>query len=211
MSSFAEVFMSLIWLILSVLAWGMFHSVLASLPVKSFFRRLFGLGVERVYRLGYNLLAGLSFLPVLALVGLHPGITMYNVRWPWSALMFAGELLAILALAIGILQSHPFDFLGLCQLMSPGGNGDKLTTTGLYHYVRHPLYSTGLVILWLVPRMTVNLFAMNLALTAYIIIGANLEERKLIKELGQEYVDYMANTPMFIPFLKAIRHNNETS
>jgi len=203
--------MDLIWLILSILAWCTLHSLFASLLVKKMSRRLFGPGVERVYRPGYNLFAGLSFVPVLALVGLNPDRTLYNVQLPWSALMIAGESLAMLALVVGFLQSHPFDFLGLRQLVAPGGQGVGLTTDGLYRYVRHPLYSAGLLIIWLVPRMAVNLLVMNLLLTAYLIIGANIEERKLRKEFGQVYIDYMAGTPMFVPFLKGIKRNHGTS
>lgn len=113
--------MDLIWLILSILVWGMLHSLFASLPVKKRSRRLFGPGVERVYRLDYNLFAVLSLVPVLAQVGLHPGRTIYIVQLPWSVIMLAGEVLALLALVIGFSQSQPSDFLGLRQLVSPGG------------------------------------------------------------------------------------------
>jgi len=172
---------------------------------------LFGPGVERVYRLGYNLFAVLSLVPVLAQVGLHPGRTIYIVQLPWSVLILAGEVSALLALVIGFLQSQPSDFLGLRQLVSPGGQDRCLTTDGLYRNIRHPLYSASLLIIWLVPRMTVNLVGMNLTLTAYIIIGAIFEERKLRMEFGQEYIDYMTDTPLFVPFLKRTKGNHGAS
>jgi protein-S-isoprenylcysteine O-methyltransferase Ste14 len=50
--------------------------------------------------------------------------------------------------------------------------------------------------------MTVNVLVINIFLTVYVIIGAYFEERKLRREFGQEYTDYVAVTPMFIPFLK---------
>jgi protein-S-isoprenylcysteine O-methyltransferase Ste14 len=100
------------------------------------------------------------------------------------------------------MQSRPFTFLGVQQLSSAPEASSNLTTTGLYRYIRHPLYTSGLALIWLIPRMTVNLLTINLALTAYILIGATLEERKLIKEFGQEYRDYINSTPMLIPFLK---------
>jgi protein-S-isoprenylcysteine O-methyltransferase Ste14 len=59
--------------------------------------------------------------------------------------------------------------------------------------------------------MTVNLLVTDLALTAYLLIGANLEERKLRTEFGQEYVDYMAATPMFVPFLRGNKSRRGTS
>ena len=203
--------MGRVWLIFSILVWGFLHSIFASLQFKAFARRLLGPGVGRVYRLGYNLFAGLSLVPVLALAALTVDSSLYNVPQPWSVLMIAGEFLAGMALAVGFLQSHPFEFLGFSQLASPIEATGRLTTAGLYRFVRHPLYTAGLLLIWLVPRMTVNLLVTDLALTAYLIIGANLEERKLSREFGQEYDDYMAVTPMFVPFLKGNKSRRGTS
>jgi protein-S-isoprenylcysteine O-methyltransferase Ste14 len=36
----------------------------------------------------------------------------------------------------------------------------------------------------------------------YFIIGAVVEERKLVKTFGDEYLEYMSKTPYLIPFLK---------
>jgi protein-S-isoprenylcysteine O-methyltransferase Ste14 len=125
--------------------------------------------------------------------------------------MYAGEFLALLTLVFGLLQSHPLEFLGLQQLVSTASQPVGLTTIGLYRYVRHPLYSAGLVLIWLVPRMSVNLLVMDLALSAYILIGAMFEERKLRKEFGQAYTDYMSVTPMLVPFLKRNKSRGGTS
>jgi protein-S-isoprenylcysteine O-methyltransferase Ste14 len=72
-------------------------------------------------------------------------------------------------------------------------------TGGLYHYVRHPLYTFSLLILWLSPTMTLNSFIVYLALTIYILIGIVFEERKLLREFGEEYANYRSITPMLIP------------
>jgi protein-S-isoprenylcysteine O-methyltransferase Ste14 len=68
--------------------------------------------------------------------------------------------------------------------------------------VRHPLYTAGLVLIWLLPILTWNLLALNLGLTAYIFIGAYFEERKLLLEFGDSYAEYREHTPMLIPGLK---------
>ena len=73
---------------------------------------------------------------------------------------------------------------------------------GLYRFVRHPLYTAGLVIIWLMPVMTCNLLALNIGLTLYVLIGAVYEERKLLKEFGQAYAAYRQRTPMLIPGLR---------
>jgi protein-S-isoprenylcysteine O-methyltransferase Ste14 len=195
--------MGIFWLVLAILIWGIIHSILASLQFKDFTRRLIGPSADRFYRLAYNLFAGISFLPVLATAALVPDRRLYAVSFPWSLLMVLGEFLAVLALAAGVLQTDAWQFIGLRQVVGTGGNQPGgLITKGLYRFVRHPLYSAGLVFIWLVPVMTVNLLAINIALSVYIFVGATFEERKLRREFGQDYANYAAATPMFIPFLK---------
>ena len=191
----------MIWLVLLVLLWGLLHSILASLRAKEWARQILAPNLNRFFRLAYNVFAVISFVPVLGVAALIPDQQLYLVPLPWSALMVFGELLAVAVLGIGFLQTDAWDFLGFRQL----GESDKsvkLMTSGLYHYIRHPLYSAGLAFIWLVPRVTVKVLAINLALTVYVIIGAYFEERKLRCEFGQDYADYMAVTPMFVPFLK---------
>jgi methanethiol S-methyltransferase len=84
-----------------------------------------------------------------------------------------------------------------------------MTRTGLYRYVRHPLYTCSILILWLVPVMTVNLLAFNLGATLYMTIGAFFEERKLVREFGGEYEAYRRHTPMLVPGLKPRRPSAE--
>ena len=202
----------MIWLFLAVLLWGSIHSIMASTRVKAFFPGWFGEPIRRFYRLAYNILAGLSFLPVLAIAAATPDQRIYLVPLPWSVLMILGELLAAAMLLVGFRETDIWEFLGLRQFngSSTGAKKDgpietksgHLVTTGLYRYVRHPLYSAGLAFIWLIPLMTANVLAINSALTIYVVIGAYFEERKLLVEFGREYSDYAAVTPMFVPFMK---------
>lgn len=197
------------WLILAVIVWGALHSWLASLQAKDLTRRWLGERFMCFYRLAYNLVAGLSFLPVVGLAVWLPDRPLYLVPLPWAGLMVAGQLLAVAALIGGFLQSDPAEFLGLrqiaggCQRNDPmAARGGELIVSGLYRHVRHPLYTAGLTFIWLMPVMTVNLLALNLALTLYIVIGAIFEERKLLREFGEQYRRYQAVTPMLIPRLR---------
>ena len=199
----------MIWIVLALLLWGLVHSLLASLKAKELVRRWLGERAGRFYRLGYNVFAGVSFLPVLVLMFIIPDHNLYLVPLPWSGLMVIGELLAVLALAIAFRQTDAWEFLGLRQ--PEAEKPPKLTISGLYRHVRHPLYSAGLAFIWLMPLMTVNVLAINLALTVYVVIGAAFEERNLRHEFGQEYIEYMAVTPMFIPFLKGNKSRRTSS
>jgi protein-S-isoprenylcysteine O-methyltransferase Ste14 len=39
----------------------------------------------------------------------------------------------------------------------------------------------------------------NAVLSAYLIIGTLLEEKRLVAEFGEEYRDYQEQVPMFLP------------
>ncbi len=200
----------MLWIVLAVFVWGLVHSLLATNKAKEWARQLLGEGQYRFYRLAYNAFAGLSFLPVLAMMFLLPDRTLYLVPVPWSLFMIGGELLAVALLLSAFRQTDIWDFVGTRQLRvknRPSG----LATLGPYHYIRHPLYSAGMAFIWLLPLMTVNILAVNIALTVYVIIGAAIEERKLRRVFGQEYIEYAAVTPMFIPFLKRNKSRDESS
>ena len=195
-------------LLLAILVWGLVHSLLASLTTKARLRQWFGPASDRWYRLVYNMVSILTFLPILGLVAMDPGSTLYAIPAPWSYLAFAGQLLAIVALGIGLLQTGTWSFLGIEQLLVDSGQGDaQMVTAGLYRWVRHPLYTAGLAFIWLTPVMTVNLLVLNLGLTIYLVTGAFYEERKLVREFGEQYTHYQARVPMLIPLVKGWPRN----
>jgi protein-S-isoprenylcysteine O-methyltransferase Ste14 len=125
---------------------------------------------------------------------------IYTIPYPWIILTVIIQLLAVVALIAGLQQTGISSFLGLRQVFLPEDTQPpQLVTGGLYRFVRHPLYTAGLVIIWLLPIMTWNLLALNIGLTAYILIGATFEERKLLSQFGEEYADYRRKTPMLVP------------
>lgn len=194
---------SVLLILLAVLVYGAVHSLLASLWAKAHARRLFGSLAERLYRLGYNVFAVLTLLPVLALPLVLPDEPLYSIPFPVTLLSLFIQALAGGVVLVGLLQTGLGSFLGLRQLAaSPTEREPRLVVRGLYRWVRHPLYTAGLIFLWLTPVMTVNVLALDASLTAYIIIGALFEERRLLKEFGPAYLRYREETPMLIPGLK---------
>lgn len=186
------------WLIFVIALWGLIHSLLASVGFKDFLRRMFGNGFMRSYRLLYNIFAVISFLPVLYLLVTLPDRLLYRIPAPWSYVMFAGQVVSLVLLGIAVLQTDLLSFVGLRQLIKEEEAGD-LVINGLYRYVRHPLYTFSLLLLWLSPSVSVNLFVVYIALTVYILIGIFFEERKLLRAFGQKYAHYRSVTPMLIP------------
>lgn len=192
----------MIWLLLAIVLWGVLHSFLASHGAKDFFRRTLGDGFMRLYRLLYNLFAAISFLPILYLMVTLPDRVLYSIPAPFNYLMRLGQGISVVLLVVAVLQTDLLSFVGLRQILAEETKG-SLMTGGLYRYVRHPLYTFSLLILWLSPTMTLNSFIVYLALTIYILIGIVFEERKLLREFGQEYANYHSVTPMLIPGIMA--------
>jgi protein-S-isoprenylcysteine O-methyltransferase Ste14 len=155
----------------------------------------------KFYRLFYNIFAVVSILPVLYLMIVLPDQTLYQVPSPWNILMRAGQLLSLLLLFVAVLQTDVLSFVGVRQLIEEEKRGD-LVVSGLYRFVRHPLYTFSLGVLWLSPSMSVNSLIVCAALTVYILIGIIFEERKLLREFGQEYAAYKSMTPMLLPGIK---------
>jgi protein-S-isoprenylcysteine O-methyltransferase Ste14 len=78
-----------------------------------------------------------------------------------------------------------------------------LVTTSIYHYIRHPLYSSLLIVAWGVffkdPSWLGGL--LTLAATLALIATAKADEAECIRFFGPAYQDYMRRTRMFVPFL----------
>ena len=177
------------------------HSLLAALSLKNWAQRLFGAGAERWYRLAYNVISVITLLPLFPLLAWLPNQTLYVVPSPWRWLMVGGQLVALVALAITLLQTGVFHFLGLAQLVAaqPAETG-TLNTGGFYGWVRHPLYFFSLLFLWLTPVMTTTLLTTTLLCTLYFYLGSIFEERRLVAEFGSAYQDYQQRVPRLLPF-----------
>jgi len=78
----------------------------------------------------------------------------------------------------------------------------ELNEKSIYVLDSHPIYTCMLLITWLFPFMSWNVLAIALGVTGYNILGAQLEERKLLLEFGGGYRVYSHKTPFMIPGLK---------
>jgi protein-S-isoprenylcysteine O-methyltransferase Ste14 len=78
-----------------------------------------------------------------------------------------------------------------------------LVTRGAYRYIRHPLYSS---LLWLafgafLKQPSISGIALLVATLAFLLATAWVEETENLQRFGQDYILYMENTKMFIPFI----------
>jgi len=107
-----------------------------------------------------------------------------------------------------LLGSIPLPIYGFRALRSEGRpidqleNTTSLVTTGVYRYIRHPLYAslilggTGVFF----KDITVITGMCALANLVALIATAKTEEREMLKKFGKEYEGYMKKSKMFVPF-----------
>jgi methanethiol S-methyltransferase len=202
-----------IWLVITFVAWALFHSISAARSVKRWVRRRLG---ERAYagfyRFAYNVVATLSFLPVLYVLAFCvPAAVIWRVQPPWTWLMMAVQVAGLVGLVASLLYTSAFSFLGLRQVwgyLKGAPDPDPpvpFISSGPYALVRHPLYLFSLLALWFTPLLTANLLAFNLLATLYFWIGARHEERRLAAEFGEQYRRYQAQVPFLSPWPRPSR------
>ncbi len=83
-------------------------------------------------------------------------------------------------------------------------NTIHVVETGIYRYIRHPMYASLLFLGWgaFFKHITLPTTGLVLWITAFILAAARVEEKENRLFFGAEYADYMRRTKMFIPWLK---------
>lgn len=185
--------------LIAVGLYGGLHSWLASQGFKARLLSHWPEPTRRFYRLIYNIIAAITLLPVLALPAFFPGEVIYRINPPWVFATMLLQTAGMLLIVVGLIQTGPMAFVGLSQLAGGRTSEDSLVISGVYRYVRHPLYTGGMLVLWLTPLMTGSVLALVLGLTLYLYVGSLFEERKLARTFGDAYQTYRANVPRFIP------------
>ncbi len=78
-----------------------------------------------------------------------------------------------------------------------------LVTTGIYRYVRHPIYASLFFLCWGFFFKQPSWLGAALATGAngLLIVTARVEEQENINYFGDEYREYMKRSKMFVPFI----------
>ena len=94
-------------------------------------------------------------------------------------------------------------FLGIHQIRTGQtdqtlSKHDTFDTAGILSVIRHPWYISGVMIVW-ARDISLSTLLNNIVISAYFVVGAILEERKLALQFGEKYRDYQKNVSMFLP------------
>jgi protein-S-isoprenylcysteine O-methyltransferase Ste14 len=139
---------------------------------------------------------------------LSPLVYLINPGWmAWSKLSLP-EWVRWTGVGIGILC-----VFGIYWLFTSIGSGisptsatrreHKLSTSGPYRWVRHPLYTVGSSFYISFGLVSTNWFIIAMGILAFIAMAIRTpkEEANLISKFGDEYREYMKRTGRFLPKL----------
>jgi len=79
----------------------------------------------------------------------------------------------------------------------------ELVDTGIFKYIRHPLYSSLLLLTWGIffKNVTYPLLAVAVLSSLFLYLTAIHDEKECIKYFGAKYSEYMKRSKRFIPFV----------
>lgn len=143
---------------------------------------------------------------ILALVLLNvdrwfsdPFSTQQLVSW---FLLSTSLILVVLGLQLLLMRGKP-DSSREDEALFTLEKTTQLVTTGIYRYLRHPIYGALIYGAWGVffkqPSWIAGLLA--LIATLFLTLTSKVEETENISYFGDEYREYMKRSKMFVPFL----------
>jgi protein-S-isoprenylcysteine O-methyltransferase Ste14 len=193
-------------------AWCFLHSFMITATVTGFAQKRFEKAYP-YYRIFYNVMALVTLTPVLVYSFSIKGPVVF--RWEGPFRIVQGLLVgsALLLFISGARRYDLAQFLGIRQVRENSTcsiltDNCRLDTGGILGVVRHPWYAGGILIVW-ARNLDMAAILTSLVITGYFLIGAFLEERKMLAEFGEEYIGYQRRVSMLFPFKWVIQKLTE--
>jgi protein-S-isoprenylcysteine O-methyltransferase Ste14 len=180
------------------LAWfGYFflHSWLASVGVKARISRLAGKWFN-YYRLAYSVLSTIGLAFLIWFTGSIPGPGFFTTSILTLSIGCSLATGGIILIGMAFRHYRFSEFIGIRSEVH-----ETLHISGILKKIRHPIYSgTILIVLgYFFYSPYLSTFISALCLFAYLPVGIWLEEKKLIRQFGQAYLDYKKSVPALVP------------
>ena len=139
---------------------------------------------------------------------LTPIAYIVNPAWlSWSKMMLPNTLRFVgLLISVGCPMLFYWLFSHIGNNISPTSatrSQHQLVTTGPYRWIRHPLYTFGLLLFIGFGLLADNWLFLFLGLITFMIMAIRTpkEEANLIDKFGEDYLKYMQQTGRFFPKL----------
>ncbi len=191
-----------------LLAWDTLFCIAFFLQHSGMIRRSFRRGLARIipphyHGAVYTVVSGTVLLS-LVLFWQESADTLINLQGPLRWIVRAAFFVSIAGLVWGVRAFGSFDAFGLDPILNHlrGTHTSPLplTVRGPYRWVRHPLYSFMILLIWSSPHITVDRLLFNALWTGWVVVGTVLEERDLVADFGDAYRDYQRRVPMLVPW-----------
>jgi len=188
------------WNVILVAIWGLIHSGMARPGFKAKITKIIPEPAERAT---YVLVSGLTSIALIGYWKIVPGDVWNIGSTPlvyalWGLFMFGWVFLLAASFAI-----NHFDLFGLRQVYLNFKSMDRpplnFVKRAMYKYIRHPIQTGVLIGVWATPYMTMTQLVLSVGFTVYIFVGLWFEEKDLIAEHGDSYLQYKNETGSVFP------------
>lgn len=186
-----------------IFIFGAFHSFTARSSFKKKWTKIIPPPIERatyIYMSSISVAAlvyfwqpiSISVWKIEGLLGLSLMYSLYGMIW--------------VSMVCATFQFGHFKFFGIAQawydLVGHKEQDETITTRFLYALIRHPI-SVGWILMPLVaPDLTVGHLIFSFGTIIYVLLATPFEEKDLIDELGDDYIEYRKTTPALVPMTK---------
>jgi protein-S-isoprenylcysteine O-methyltransferase Ste14 len=191
---------------LLILSFPIFHTRLLSPKGRRFMSKLvpFGIGPQ----LSWTVFSTIASLQLLAVFWFW---SPSGIIW-WQATGWLRIAIGVAALGAWLLLRESMaqsqitvqtGYIGWSSVFfNRKATYNPFSTSGLYRYVRQPIYISFTLVLWLTATMTPDLFVLASGWTAYCIIGSALKEKRFIRCFGEAFRQYQTKVPFWIPWAR---------
>jgi protein-S-isoprenylcysteine O-methyltransferase Ste14 len=182
--------------------WCLWHSLLATHRWRALVQRLFPRW-HAFSRVLYVLGSTLTLAVLMAWLRSVPQQVLWEWKGPWAVARWLGLAEAAFLFWAGARAFDNRHFLGLAQLRDYAAGRQPaeppFRAEGILGVIRHPWYSgTLLLLVFMLPWTDVNL-AWRGTFLAYTLLGCELEERKLLRDIGAPYAEYRRQVGRYWP------------
>ena len=193
-----DFFAALLWIL-----WCAVHSTLITTTVTDYLKRRLGERF-RFYRLFYNSVSSVTLIPILYYSISIREAPVFRWEGPLAVAKYLLLLTSVYLFVAGARHYSLSQLFGIHQIKTGRANHtlsgyDTFDTSGILGVIRHPWYAAGILIVC--PQdISPSTLLINIVISTYFVIGAFLEERKLLEKFGERYREYQKNVSMFIPY-----------
>ncbi|MBD3223595.1 MAG: hypothetical protein GF313_02630 [Caldithrix sp.] len=188
-------------------AYSVMHSFMSSHNWKRRVRRVAGTWFA-FYRLVFNITQTLMLILMLMVMP-RPSLELWRVEDSHRLLFRFIQAGGTLGLIIAARHFNVQEFLGINQVRrffraqwktEETDEQYQLSDTGLFRFVRHPIYFFSLIIVAFEPQMTLFKALILMWMMIYFYIGSFFEEKRLIRETNGAYKSYQQQVSRLLPW-----------